>query len=263
MLAGLVGHTPLFQKVVNFDINVTASLFFPIFWCSIAVLLCVDLLLYRSQEWLRKKHHDWAYEKVRTKVRIPFGRTVVETAQNSVAVAVLCCVLHASSINSWSDRLLLPRNQPKRIDQFTSVISFFFPTSTTVVISPIFGVWLTCMSILIVQHFIERTTEVRGVFWVDDEREISGASKGESLIKDHRDNPILDYPVNILPMCEWFSWALTQSVLDMMIHLKLFAGRFDRRQLMACYPNKNGGDPFLYDHSLNENGEKQSEIWFD
>jgi len=264
MFAGLVGHTPLFQQVVNFDINVTASLFFPIFWSSISVLLTVDLVLYRSQEWLRHKHHDWAYEKVRTKVRIPFGRTVFDMALSSVAVAVLCCVLHASSITR-SGPWLLPRNQPERMDKFMSYIRFFFPETTKVVVSPLFGVWLTCISILIVQHFIERTTEVRGVFWKDDESEFTGQrlSIRDHPSIDHRDNPIKDYPVNILPMCEWFSWALTQTVLDMLIHLKLFAGRFDKRQLMACYPDQDDGDPFFYDHSLDENGEKLSELWFD
>ena len=154
----------------------------------------MDFVHYRAQLFLRRTRGCRVLHRFcSTKFRISFGRTFSEAALSSLAVAALCCVLHARNISldqpsydrDWFHLLIQESNQTGRVREYTRELLAHTPRYVQAYHSwlpawtgsPIFGVWMTCMSILVVHHWFDRTCEERSLFW-DDEVEDARKRRG-------------------------------------------------------------------------------------
>ena len=102
-----------------------------------------------------KPRFRWAYDRVRSKFRISFGRSFSEAALSSLWTSGLCCVLTASerSESDWRD--LMPVQGYTRYTRKYMAL-FAVKDLPSWLLNPVLGVWLTCMSILLVHHWFER-----------------------------------------------------------------------------------------------------------
>jgi hypothetical protein len=179
--AGLIGHSPFFRQLIEFDIDEPASLLFPLFWAGLAVLLAFDFVHYRAQLYLRQQTKcgtflaGWAYDSIRTKFNISFARSFGEASLNSFAAAAICVLVHTSLVDTtdrnkhwgWDTYVLVPNDHALRINNYLSNISISHGSSW-VPSSKVSGIWLTFMCILIIQHWMERVAHVRGIFQDDE-----------------------------------------------------------------------------------------------
>ena len=151
----------------------------------------------------------WLLRKIRTKFRISFGRSFSEAAISSLLASSLCCMLHASK-DFWAEYewMLGESDQFGRVQAYLSATSALpqallkFANSTSYVVnqtilkidtlstpdvenipewagSPIFGIYITLLSLLVTTHLFERTWEVRELFW-DDTKEKRPRPEGGS-----------------------------------------------------------------------------------
>jgi hypothetical protein len=192
--AGIFGHTPWWDQNFDFNVDEPASLLMPMFWGGLFLLLFIDLIHYTIQRSLRQLKCKSLYLFCSTKVRTSFGRTFSESAIFSISVAGLCCMLHARNITTTtnSDYLyffIQERNQTDRfinywengwLSWYRPLVHIFCNTTTTMtattfdfyqtmpkwVASPIFGVWLSCMSIKVVHQLFDRACEERGALFL-------------------------------------------------------------------------------------------------
>ena len=325
IFCGIIGHTPFYTNFFHFKIDEPASMLMPCFWSSLTTLLGADLLHTTTQRGLRwaaahKVESDnprlawtqrrllWAYEVTRTKFKISFGRSFSEAALSSMAISCLCCMLHASEIVGTS-RLweLVTQHQRRAMPKYAHALHL--GSVPEWLCSPIFGVWLSLMAILLVDHWFERTSSLRGLFWDDG----MSLRPGDTLHTQLRPRPISRVPTphlplaadelarllkqgssalsgdeaegpsapaiaprNKRPMAGWYEPLLTQTAVDMFIHMNLFSGRFDMRHLLATQliggrapcsnmetpVEGNPGDPFFHDHS-GEGDAARREMWLD
>jgi len=162
-----------------------------------------------------------------------------------------------------------------------------------------FGVWLSCISIMVVHHWMERTSDVRGLFWDDDayeslvarEKRLASPPKGfpevnyrsgsegedseaEGLSANVLNAVIRHRPLDKKPMAVWYEYAFIQTAMDAFIHFNIFSGRFDMRQMMATEALAGrraagkeaaqvvgtAADPYFHDHSA---GRGDKEMWLD
>lgn len=271
--AGVLGNSPFFLQIVEFDIDEPVSLLFPLFWAGLGILLSVDLLHYRAQRFLLYQAKagapfaDYAYETVRTKFHISFVRSFSEAAISSFSCSCICVLAHTSLVDTaeeskiweWDAYLLLPKNQSERMASYLSSLS---PRLVgKVPNSNVSGLWLSFMCVLVIQHLIERVTNTRGMFQSDEDEHrkqmsiellrrrrsrSSSASPINSPVRPRRKNA-KERPSahNIYPngereptkkkeMAAWWDYALTQTAIDVFISLNIFTGRFDQRQLLAA-----------------------------
>ena len=179
--AGLLGHSPFFLQIVEFDLDEPVSLLFPLFWAGLAVLLSVDFLHYRTQRLLlhyAKAGNTFAanaYDAIRTKFHISFVRSFSEAVMSSFSCSCICVLVHTSLVDTavdaklweWDSYLLLPKNQSERMASYLSNLSPKLvgkvPTSKMSVL------WLSFMCVLVIQHLIERITYTRGIFQSDED----------------------------------------------------------------------------------------------
>ena len=103
----------------------------------------------------RKPHLRWAYDRVRNKFRISFGRSFSEAALSSLWTAGICCVLTASerSESDWRDSMPV-KGYTRYVRKYMAL--FAVEELPPWLLNPVLGVWLTCMSILLVHHWFER-----------------------------------------------------------------------------------------------------------
>ena len=207
VLAGLIGHTPWWQTLFDFQADVPVSLLMPLFWVDLSILLLFYLFHHLLQKLTRRlgrrlKFMSWLYRGIRTKSRITFERTFGEFALSSFGIALLCVILQAaeqvdlhdlslewrkfltpsqselsnasfltSSISRTGKGTLQEERQQhlshSRAARLAAAISTAPQDDPPLVLpwsSPVFGVWLTCMCILIVHQWFERTCEVQGLW---------------------------------------------------------------------------------------------------
>jgi len=264
----------------------TYSLIVPVFWASLSVLLMLDLGLYITTRYFERRakrskwFSKWVYAKLRTKFKISFMRSLGESASSSMLVSILCAVMHANDLAShWSDKnngiknvMLLPLNNDVRMIRYVKLFGGGGDDDdddedvlrNSIFTSSLFGVWMSCVSILVVHHVMERTSRVRALFYSnieEDGDEEDGDEDGGGGGGVDEDS-LLDRPT-LIPMSDWFSYSVAQTGIEMFIHLTLFTSRFDIRQLLATDKgDKNSDeDPFFHDHTQDEEHEDGYFVW--
>ena len=167
----LQGHTPFWDNTFDFNADEPASLLMPLFWSSLTLLLLVDLLHFRCQRLTKQLNLTTLTRFCSTKIRLTFGQTFSEAAMSSLVVAAFCCMLHARNLTLQQNenydqdlfQLLIDLNQHDRVLQYARCfLEIETSTMPPWMSSPIFGVWMSCMSILVVHHWFDRTCEERG-----------------------------------------------------------------------------------------------------
>ena len=167
----LQGHTPFWDNTFDFNADEPASLLMPLFWSSLTLLLLVDLLHFRCQRLTKRLKLTTLTRFCSTKIRLTFGQTFSEAAMSSLVVAAFCCMLHARNLTLQQNenydqdlfQLLIDSNQHDRVLQYARCF-LEIETMPPWMSSPIFGVWMSCLSILVVHHWFDRTCEERGWF---------------------------------------------------------------------------------------------------
>ena len=264
-------NTPFFTDG-SFDLFQPASLIIPLFGASLSVLLLLDLALYLSTRYFEERakrskwFSKWVYAKLRTKFKITFMRSLSESAASSLLISILCAVMHANDLAShWSEQndgiktiMLLPKNNDARMIRYAKRLGTSYDEDS-IFTSSLFGVWVSCVSILVVHHVMERTSRVRALFYsnLEEDRDEEDEEGGEETQHDG----LLDRPI-LIPMADWFGYGVAQTGIEMFIHLALFTSRFDIRHLLAVEKGEDKNeDPFFFDHTQDEAHEDGYFVW--
>ncbi|ETV93544.1 hypothetical protein, variant 8 [Aphanomyces invadans] len=214
------------------------SLFLPIFFSSIAILGTFQTVLY-----LLKR-----CGLVSQLSSLSWNRLVSTILRNSAAVSVSCCILIVHCDADEEDA-----NFPKTYNRHACEHVFGVASSRIPVPASYQGalfIWITGLTLAMINFVFERLVgfQVFSMQWhhdADDEDDDDENAKHATLPPEHA-----------LPMVPWYSMFMFDTGFQLLISLKIFLGRFDKRTMQAAlHPNYKD---YLFDHLA-----EKDDVWFD
>ncbi|KAF0700957.1 Aste57867_8527 [Aphanomyces stellatus] len=238
LLSAVAVHVPLTKLgMMDYDVKQPVSLFLPIFFSSIAILMVFQTVLYLL------KRFGW----VTTFANLSWNRLVSTIIRNSAAVSVSCCILIVHCDADEEDV-----NFPKTYNRHACEHIFGVSSSSIPVPASYQGalfIWITGLTLAMINFVFERMVgfQVFSMQWQNRDED-----EEEEVNNKHATLP----PEHALPMVPWYSMFMFDTGFQLLISLKIFLGRFDRRSMQAAlHPNYK---EYLFDHS-----SEKDELWFD
>ncbi|KAG9397865.1 hypothetical protein AC1031_016519 [Aphanomyces cochlioides] len=235
LLSAVAVHVPLTELgMMDYDVKQPVSLFLPIFFSSIAILVAFQTALYLL------KRFGW----VTRFSSLSWNRLVSTIIRNSAAVSVSCCILIVHCDADEEDA-----NFPKTYNRHAC--EHLFGASSSPIPVPAsyqgaFFIWITGLTLAMVNFVFERLVgfQVFAMHWHSDDDEDDDNA--------HATLP----PEHALPMVPWYSMFMFDTGFQLLISLKIFLGRFDKRAMQAAlHPNYR---EYMFDHLADKD-----ELWFD